>query len=100
MMDIAFNFSGKTHKKSRISVKIYALVIVCIMTGATYILALEGLETVDIVKALERHTSRHGIPAVIFVDNGTQLKTLSQAKFSLETADLQVHESMGIYIGI
>ena len=24
MMDIAFNFSGKTHKKSRISVKIYA----------------------------------------------------------------------------
>ena len=68
------------------------------MTGATYILALEGLETVDIVKALERHTSRHGIPAVIFVDNGTQLKTLSQAKFSLETADLQVHESMGMRI--
>ena len=41
MMDIAFNFSGKTHKKSRVSVKIYALVIVCIMTGATNILALE-----------------------------------------------------------
>ena len=32
---IAFNLSGKTHKKSRISV----IVIVCIMTGATNILA-------------------------------------------------------------
>ena len=62
MMDIAFNFSGKTHKKSRIFVKIYALVIVCIMTGATNILALEGLETVEVVQALERHASRHGIP--------------------------------------
>ena len=58
--------------------KIYALVIVCIMTGTTNILALEGLETADVVQALERHASRHGIPAVIFVDNGTQLKTLSE----------------------
>ena len=87
MMDIVFNFSGKTHKKSRVSVKIYVLVIVCVMTGAINILALEGLETADVVQALERHASRHGIPAVIFVDNGTQLKTLSQAKFSLESAD-------------
>ena len=98
MMDIAFNFSGKTHKRSRVSIKIYALVIVCIMTGATNILALKGLETVDVVQALERHASRHGIQAVIFVDNGTQLKTLSQAKFSLESADLQVQESMGMRI--
>ena len=98
MMDIAFNFSGKTHKKSRISVKVYALVIVCIMTGATNILALEGLETVDVVQALERHSSRHGIPAVIFVDNGTQLKRLSQAKFSLESSDRQIQESMGMRI--
>ena len=80
VMDIALNFSGKTHKKSRISVKMYALVIVCIMTRATNILALEGLETIDVVQALERH-------AVIFINNGTQMKTLSQARFSLETAD-------------
>ena len=33
MLDIAFNLSGKPHKKSRISVKIYALVIFCIMTA-------------------------------------------------------------------
>ena len=49
MMYIVFNFSGKTYKKSRVSVKIYALVIVCIMTRATNILALEGLETADVV---------------------------------------------------
>ena len=68
------------------------------MTGATNILALEGLETADVVQALERHVSRHRIPAVIFVDNGTQLKTLSQAKFSLESADRQVQESMRMRI--
>ena len=78
--------------------KIYALVIECIMTGATNILAWEGLETADVIQALERHASRHGIPAVIFVDNGTQLKTLSQAKFLLESADRQVQESMGMRI--
>ena len=50
------------------------------------------------VQALERHARRHGIPAVIFVDNGTQLKTLSQARFSVETADRQVPESMGMRI--
>ena len=50
------------------------------------------------VQALERHSSRHGIPAVIFVNNGTQLKTLSQAKFSLESTDKQVQESMGMRI--
>ena len=45
-----------------------------------------------------RHISRYGIPAIIFVDNGTQLKTLSQAKFSLESADRHVQESMGMRI--
>ena len=68
------------------------------MTGATNILALEGLETADVVQALERHASRPGIPAVIFVDNGTQLKTLRQAKFLLESADRQFQESMGMRI--
>ena len=41
--------------------------IVCTMTGATNRLALEGLETVDVVQALERHASKHGIPAVILL---------------------------------
>ena len=43
------------------------VVIVCIMTGATNILALEGLETADVVQALERHASRHGIQAAILL---------------------------------
>ena len=95
-IDIAFNLYGKSQKRSRVAVKVYALVIICIITGATNILAMEGLETADVVQALERHASRHGIPAVIFLDNRTQLKTLSQARFSLETGDGQVQESMGL----
>ena len=81
-----------------IFIKIYALMIVCIMTGATNILALEGLETVNVVQALERHSCRHGMPAVIFVDNGAQLKMMNQAKFSRETEDRQVREPMGMRI--
>ena len=58
--------------------------------------ALEGLETADAVQALERQANRHGIPVVIFADNETELQTLSQARFSLETANRQVQESMGM----
>ena len=80
MMDIAFNFSGKFQKKFRLAVKIYALVIVRIMTGATKILVLEGLETADVVQALERHASRHGIPAVIFEKQCNTAKNLKSSQ--------------------
>jgi len=71
-IDTVFGFKGQSYKNARKTMKIYALVIVCLLTGATNILALEGLETQDVVQALERHSARHGVPAVLFVDNGTQ----------------------------
>ena len=58
--------------------KIYALVIVCLLTGARNMLAYEGLETQDVVLAIERHSSRHCVPAILFVDNGTQLMALDK----------------------
>ena len=39
-------------------------------------MALEGIETQDAVAALERHSCRYGVPSFVYVDNGTQLKTL------------------------
>lgn len=99
-VDTVFGFKGQLYKKARKSIKIYALVIVCILTGATNILALEGLETQDIVQAIERHSSRHGAPAVMYVDNGTQLMSLENITFSLRNLTFQIQDSMGILIKV
>lgn len=40
----------------------------------------EGLECQDVVAALERHISWHGVPAVLYEDNGTQLVSLEGLK--------------------
>ena len=98
MIDVAFGFKGQSYKKSRSTFKLYALVCVCILTGATSILVLEGLQTQDIVGALERHSSRHGVPAEVFVDNGTQLMALKEAEFSIRDIDTELHHSMGIKV--
>ena len=81
MMDICYGFKGKTFKRSRVVIKIYALVIVCLLTGATNIMALEGIETQDVCAALERHSNRYGVPEFVYIDNRTQLKALQYARF-------------------
>ena len=52
-MDIAYGFNAVPWKKARNKVALYALVIVCILTSATSILALEGIACEDVVAALE-----------------------------------------------
>ena len=100
MMDIAYGFPGQPFKNARKRVEVYALVIVCLFTGATSILALEGLETQDVVHAIERHSWRHGVPAEIFIDNGTQLKAMKHAKFSVRDIDAQVFDNIGLKISV
>jgi len=98
MADVAFGFHGQTYKKSRSTIKLYALVLVCMTTGATNILVLEGLETQDICQALERHAARHGVPSDIYIDNGTQLLALSHVKFSIRDINAQVYDSLGMKV--
>ena len=98
MMDIAYGFRGQAYKRARTIVKIYAVVIVCMMSGATNILAVEGIQTQDIIGAIERHSSRHGIPAFLYVDSGTQLKALQYANFSTRDMESQIQDSLGIKI--
>ena len=76
MMDICYGFNGQSFKRSRTVIKIYGLVIVCLLSGATNIMALEGIETQDVCAIIESHSNRYGVPGFIFVDNGTQLKAL------------------------
>lgn len=104
MADICYGFKGKSHRNARNTrnsnthYKIYALVIVCLLTSATSILALESIETQEVVMALERHSARYGIPSAIFVDNGTQLTSLNSAEFSIRDANNQLRESVGLEI--
>ena len=104
MCDIVYGFKSRPYKEARTASKnrpvskLYALVIVCLLTSATSILALEGLETQDVVMALERHSGRHGTPSCLFVDQGTQLTNLDKVEMALRDATLKVRESVGIEI--
>ena len=100
MCDIVYGFHARPFRDSRSkqNFKLYALVLVCLLTSATSILALEGLECQDVVMALERHSSRHGIPSTIFVDQGTQLVSLDKLTVTIRDASLSLKESLDIEI--
>ena len=96
-MDVMYGpFKAQTFKRSRKVVTIYALVIVCLLSSATNILVLEGLETQDIVSAIERHSCRFVVPAEIFVDNGSQLCSLDSVSVALRDADTSLYDSCGL----
>ena len=100
MMDIAYGFPGLAFKNSRRRIKVYALVIVCLLTGATSIQAMEGIETQDVVQAIERHAHIHGVPAEVFIDNGTQLKALEHSSLSIRDVDNYVYDALGMHIHV
>ena len=98
MIDTVFGFRGRPHKNARTRTKIYALVVVCLLTGATSIMAMEGLETQDVVSALERHAARHGCPTTVYVDQGTQLMALDKLQFSLRDLNTHLQDSIGMTV--
>ena len=100
MLDIAYGFAGQPYKGARKNIKVYAIVMVCLMSGATSIMALEGIETQDIAQAIERHSARYGVPAEMFIDQGTQLKAMDQALFSVRDLQMQVIDSLGIRLQV
>jgi len=82
-LDIAMSFSAKPVLASKKTFNCHALVIVCLLTSATNIHVMEGLTTQAVIQALERHSSRYGVPAQMYVDSGTQLEKLQDARFQL-----------------
>ena len=99
-MDIAYGFEGRAFKRARTKIKIYALIIVCLVTGATSILALEGIETQDIVQAIERHAARYGIPADLYVDQGTQLIAMNHAQVNFRDVNARLYDSVGLRVHV
>ena len=98
MADIAYGFKGNPYKGARKELKVYAIIIVCLLSGASNILAMEGCETQDVVAAIERHSARYGVPGYIYIDNGTQLKALKHSLMSLRDVHAQVQDSLGVVV--
>merc|ERR1712121_294423 len=99
-VDTVFGFSAQFFKGARRTIKVYALIICCLFTGATNILTLESLSTRDVLQALERHAARYGMPAIIYIDNGTQLMALSNASFNLKDLKDQARDSHAMDIRV
>ena len=100
MLDVAMGFSAVSYKNARKTFKCYALVMVCLLTSATNILCLEGLETQDICAAIERHSARYGVPACLFVDSGTQLIALKKAEFSIRDFQTMMVRKLDIEVKV
>ena len=98
MADIAYGFKGKPLKGARKELKVYPIVIVCLLSAACNILTMEGCETQDVVAAIERHSARYGVPGYLYIDNGTQLKALKHSSMSLRDVHAQVQHSLCIQI--
>jgi len=92
-VDIAMSFRAKPTPKSKKAYPCSALVIVCLLTSATNILAIEGISTQLVVQAMERHAARYGMPAKMFVDSGTQLVKLQDTSFQLR----DIHLNQGVH---
>ena len=94
MADIAMAFKGRPYKDSRKTITAHALVLVCLVTSSTNILVLDGLSTQAVMQALERHAARYGMPAILYVDPGTQLVKLRDASFNLKDIHHQMFQRM------
>ena len=94
MIDLAQDFQTKVRHQGRQTMRTPALVIVCLVTGATAIHACEDWSTQSVVSALTRHACRYGLPTSIFVDPGGQLKKLQNLSFSFTDFQHRVHTGM------
>ena len=92
MIDLAQHFNCKARHEGRQTVKIPALIVCCIVTGATAVYALENWATQSIVMAISRHGDRYGTPNTIFVDPGAALKKLKDVSFNMTDMTLKLHE--------
>ena len=97
-MDVVFGFKAQIHDKARRSIDMWALIICCLVTGATNILVMEGLATRHVIQALERHSARYAVPRKVYVDNGTNLVKLRDVSFSLRDFSFNLLDACGIEV--
>ena len=83
MGDLAQDFWTKSRFTGRQSMRAPALVLCCLLSGATAIYMLEDWSTQSVMHALERHGCRYGFPSQLYVDSGSQLKKLASVTYSI-----------------
>ena len=71
---------------------LYALVVVCVLTSATSILSLEGISIEHIVAALEKHSSRYGVPGTLL--SPRSLETELKEKLSPPRSTIDVEDDL------
>lgn len=77
--NVGIDFGGPfklkpSNARSRVILKGYLAVFVCMTTKAVHLEAVSSLTTEDFLQALKRFVSRRGLPEVIFTDNGTNFQ--------------------------
>ena len=93
-IDVMSPFVAHCIHGKRSQLKIYALVIVCITTGAVGIYALEKEDAASIVKAVIRHSCRHGYPSINFLDHGSGLMLAVKLQVILRDAEAQLNRKI------
>ena len=97
-VDTAGPFPAFSRHNQRAMVEVNCLVIVCIVTGAVSLWALESLEGPSIVKALVRHSARYGFPATAFSDKGPGLKKGLTMKVDISDFSTLIRKQVGMKI--
>ena len=82
--DIAQNFHCKVRNSGRQTCKAPALVVCCLIAGGIGIYMMENWSTESVMSALTRHSSRYGVPSVLYIDSGSQLKALKDITFDIQ----------------
>ena len=98
--DCVFGFKTAWYSGSKRVSKSYCLVIVCIFTGSTNILYLEGLTTRHVLGAIERHSYRYGAPGIIYVDSGSNLIALGHSSFVLRDMNHNLTDKHGAEVRV
>ena len=93
-IDLAQPFSTKTRSNSRQTMKCPSLVVCCLSTGGIGVYMLENWSTESVLNGLTRHSNRYGVPAILYVDSGSQLKILDKMTFSIQTLSHSLQTSM------
>ena len=97
-MDVMSPFRAYSMHNQRAEISIFALVIICIVTGAIAIYALEHEDTASIIKAILRHSFRFGFPKINFCDLGKSLVKAGTVKVDIRDLALKLNRSIGMIV--
>ena len=95
-LDVCSPFVAHCIHGKRSRIPIFALVIICVTTGAVGIYALEKEDARSIVKAVIRHSCRYGFPSINFTDKGSGIGKASKLKVILRSATDQLSRQIGL----